>query len=100
MKSIALIVGDVKFNPLILRSVSEKKAVRDYKHLDRSLVINAWKQANGFSVPNYTDQAKLEKLMKLKRSTLSKKALELGLEIEGDANKSTIAKLILENDNA
>ena len=50
MKSIALEIGKVKFNPLYLRSVSEKKAISDYKHLERSKVINAWKQANGLTV--------------------------------------------------
>jgi len=43
-------IGKVKFNAEYLRSVPEKKALKDYSHLERSQVLNAWKQANGLSV--------------------------------------------------
>jgi hypothetical protein len=45
-------IGKVKFNAVYLRSVSEKKACKDYSHLERSKVVNAWKQANGLTVRN------------------------------------------------
>jgi len=47
---ICIQIGKVKFNAKYLRSVSEEKAIRDYSHLEKNTVINAWKQANGFSV--------------------------------------------------
>lgn len=45
-------IGKNKFNAEYLRSVSEKKAILDYQHIDKSKVINAWKQANGLTVRN------------------------------------------------
>jgi hypothetical protein len=51
-------IGKIKFNAEYLRSVSEKKAVKDYNHLDRSKVVNAWKQANGLSVRNNRKKTK------------------------------------------
>jgi len=52
VKSNILEIGKIKFNAKYLRSVPEKKAISDYSHLERSKVVNAWKQANGFSVRN------------------------------------------------
>lgn len=52
MKGKVIEIGKVKFNAEYLRSVSEKKAVKDYSHLERSKVVNAWKQANGLTVRN------------------------------------------------
>ena len=49
-KSPILEIGKVKFNADYLRSVSEEKAIKDYAHLEKSKVVNAWKQANGLSV--------------------------------------------------
>jgi len=51
-KSNALEIGKTKFNLAYLRSISEKKAILDYAHLDRAHVVNAWKQANGLTVRN------------------------------------------------
>ena len=50
MKGKVIEIGKVKFNAEYLRSVSEKKALKDYSHLERSKVLNAWKQANGLTV--------------------------------------------------
>lgn len=52
MKGKVLEIGKVRFNAEYLRSVSEKKAIKDYAHLERSQVVNAWKQANGLTVRN------------------------------------------------
>lgn len=51
-KSNALEIGKTRFNLTHLRSISEKRAILDYGHLDRAHVVNAWKQANGFTVRN------------------------------------------------
>jgi hypothetical protein len=45
-------IGKLRFNADYLRSVPEKKALSDYSHLERSKVLNAWKQANGLTVRN------------------------------------------------
>jgi hypothetical protein len=52
VKGKVLEIGKVKFNAEYLRSVSEHKAIKDYSHLERSQVTNAWKQANGLTVRN------------------------------------------------
>lgn len=54
-------IGKIRFNANHLRSVSEKKAVADYSHLERSKVVNAWKQANGKTVRNYSKSKKASK---------------------------------------
>jgi len=43
-------IGKIKFNAEYLRIVSEEKAIKDYQHLEKSKVVNAWKQANGLSI--------------------------------------------------
>lgn len=45
-------IGKTKFNIKYLKSVTERKAIKDYHPLDRDHVVNAWKQANGLSVRN------------------------------------------------
>ena len=40
-------IGKTPYIAAYFKSVSEKKAISDYAHLDRSKVINIWKQANG-----------------------------------------------------
>jgi len=40
-------IGKVPYIAAYFKRVSEKKAISDYAHLDRSKVINIWKQANG-----------------------------------------------------
>lgn len=50
MKAKVIEIGKIRFNAVYLRSVTEKKAISDYCHLERSKVVNAWKQANGLSV--------------------------------------------------
>ena len=60
MKDKVIEIGKINFNADYLRSVSEKKAVKDYAHLERSKVINAWKQANGLSVRNNRKKVVIE----------------------------------------
>ena len=45
-----LVIGKVTFNVKYLQIVSEDKAISDYQHLEKSKVVNAWKQANGLTV--------------------------------------------------
>lgn len=52
MKNKHIEIGKTRFNAEYLRSVSEKKAILDFAHLETSKVVNAWKQANGLSVRN------------------------------------------------
>lgn len=80
-----------------LKSRTEAEAVR--MRSDKNQTRAAWKEANGFSVPNYSEQGKVEKLMKLKRSDLVEKAESLDIDFESDANKETIAKLIVDKEN-
>ena len=76
-----------------LRSVSEGQAIRSCS--DRNQAIHAWKIANGYSVPNYMESTRLDELMKLKKPELADMANELEIEFESDANKKTIANLIV-----
>ena len=75
-KSSCLELGGVKFNADYLRSVSEKKAVRDYAHIERSKVVNAWKQANGKTVRNFAKSEKKTEDPKPKRKRSNKKKSE------------------------
>lgn len=54
-------ISDVNFNAVYLRTISERKAIKDYAHLSRSKVVNAWKQANGKTVRNYSKSTKTAK---------------------------------------
>ena len=94
MKTIKL--GGETYNAQWLRTVSEHDALRRLHKHDQSQVRNAWKQANGLSVRNHSKEAMIEQLVKSnKMSELKAKAEELGLEFESDANKKTIATLIV-----
>lgn len=55
-----IILGTEKYNVAYLKSVTEERAIRTFKHLDRNQVINAWKQANGKTVPNRSKKAVIE----------------------------------------
>jgi len=57
-------LGDDRFNADWLRIVTENQAVMHLKGGHKaSQIRNAWKQANGFSVPNYdsTEKPKAKK---------------------------------------
>ena len=60
-KSKYLEVGKTKFNREYLKSVTQRKAIKDYHPLDRDHVVNAWKQANGLSVRNNRKPKAVEK---------------------------------------
>lgn len=63
-------LGKNDFNGDFLRSVTEKKALQVFAHLDKNQVINAWKQANGHKP---THAAVIEaKSEKKKASTVAK----------------------------
>jgi hypothetical protein len=69
-----LVLGDDNFNVEWLRSVSEDHAI---KSLGRALkdinrVRNAWKQANGLSVRNYSQENETEKPTKRKKASKKK----------------------------
>lgn len=68
-------LGDDDFNLEWLRSVSEDHAVKSLGNAigDINRVRNAWKQANGVSVRNYSKDNETEKPKK-KRSSKSKKS--------------------------
>jgi hypothetical protein len=51
-------LGDVRYSGVFLRNVTEEEALKHYPHLDRNQVKNAWKQANGKTVRNYTKKTK------------------------------------------
>ena len=52
-------LGDDRFNADWLKSVTENQAVMHLKGGHReSQIRNAWKQANGLSVPNYDSTEK------------------------------------------
>ncbi len=87
-------LGDNLISVAWLRSVSEGQAIRSCS--DRNQVIKAWKIANGYSVPNYMDEStRLNELMKLKKPELADMANGLEIDFESDANKKTIANLIV-----
>lgn len=51
-------LGDNKYNATALRSVTEQAAVLALRHkCDPNQIRNAWKQANGLSVRNYSEKA-------------------------------------------
>jgi hypothetical protein len=52
-------LGNERYSGSYLRSVTEAQAIKVFKHKDRGQVVNAWKQANGLSVPNYTKKKKV-----------------------------------------
>jgi hypothetical protein len=71
MKGSHIEIGKSRINAEYLRSVSEKKAILDFKHLETSKVVNAWKQANGLTVRNNKKSKKaIEK--KVEKSTKNK----------------------------
>ncbi len=54
-------LGSKKYNGKWLRSVSEQVAVTSLQHkCDASQIRNAWKQANGKTVRNYSEGSKPE----------------------------------------
>jgi len=53
-----VILGEERYSGKFLRSVTEAQAIRIFAKNDRNQVVNAWKQANGLSVPNYTKKRK------------------------------------------
>jgi hypothetical protein len=76
-KAKRLKLGDDDFNAEWLRSVSEDHAIKSLGRAigDINRVRNAWKQANGLSVRNYSQENETEKPKK-KRSSKSKKKSE------------------------
>lgn len=88
-------LGDNLISVAWLRSVSEGQAIRSCS--DRNQAINAWKIARGYSVPNYleAEPTRLDELMKLKKPALADMANGLEIDFESDANKKTIANLIV-----
>lgn len=67
-----IVLSDVKYNGDWLRSVPQNKAVKSLVHkFDRNQIVNAWKQANGKSVRNYTEDLEVKKPTR-KRTTKKK----------------------------
>ena len=90
-------LGDNTLSVAWLRSVSEGQAIRSCS--DKNQAINAWKIANGYSVPNYmAEPTRFDELMKLTKSTLSEMAEGLEIDFESDANKKTIANMIVDKE--
>ena len=64
MKVKVIHLGEVRFNADWLVSVTEKQAVKTLTNHDKEQVINAWKIANGFSVPKFDSSKPTEKKVK------------------------------------
>lgn len=85
-----------------LKSMSEGQAVRGRSGVDKNNTIAMWKEVHGYSVPNYVSEetSRKDELMKLKKPALAKLADSMEIEYESDANKDTIADLIIETEEA
>lgn len=58
-RSKRIVLGKVNYNAEWLRSVTEQKALIILaSKFEVNQIKNAWKQANGFSVPNYSKKSK------------------------------------------
>ena len=93
-----LINGEVRWNPEWLKSVTEKEAISSLRHeYEVNTILKMWKIARGHSVPNYLEEepTRLDELMKLKKPELADMAEGLDIDFESDANKKTIANLIV-----
>ena len=58
MSKEVIYLGEDRFSIVWLKGVTEKQAVNQLKGHSKSQVRNAWKQANGFSVPKYDSTEK------------------------------------------
>lgn len=85
-----------------LMSKSEGEAVRGRSGVDRNNTVAMWKEVHGYSIPNYVSEeaSRKDELMKLKKTELSELADSMEVEYESDANKATIADLIIETEEA
>jgi hypothetical protein len=64
-------LGEDRFNTEWLKGVTENQAVKMLSGHSKNQVRNAWKQANGFSVPKYDSEEKPtpKKTVKAKKKT-------------------------------
>ena len=95
--------GEDRFSKEWLKGVTEMQAIKSLRaNYEVNTIVKVWKIANGFSVPNYVDAepTRLQELMKLTKSKLSAMAEEMEIDFESDANKSTIAKFIVDKEDS
>lgn len=81
-------IGGNKFNADYLKSIPEDTAVKAYKHIERSKVVNAWKQANGKSVRNYATSKPEAKAEKPKAKKTAKKSNSKKTDKKADSEKN------------
>jgi len=68
-KAKVLELGGIRYNAEWLRSVPENVAIKSLPSIEHSKVRNAWKQANGFSVPNYSQDSETSEPVKKSRKS-------------------------------
>jgi hypothetical protein len=97
-----IINGEDRFSKEWLKGVTEKQAIQSLRaNYPVNTIVKVWKIANGHSVPNYIDAepTRLDELMKMSKSKLSAMAIEMEIDFESDANKKTIAKMIVDKES-
>jgi len=65
-------LGEDRFNADWLKSVTERDAVRTLSNHSKNQVINAWKIANGYSIPNFDANEPVKKTVKRSKKKTSK----------------------------
>lgn len=68
-KKTHIALGDDRLSIEWLKGITEHTAIETHRHIDPNRMRNAWKQANGFSVPNYSEDKKETKKTSKKKNS-------------------------------